>query len=183
MTFSTAGNIFGRTLRDELATFITGARTEVDQPVGGFDYVQVMLDNQDGMTDINQALKDFQQQTHIVKVKAGCGLVEKKEEGFGASNNRLLRGRGGERGRGRSSLGLLWRGKGGRGRFQDLRHVTHELQPLAFAAGKSIERLTEFEITEADLLKQPETGDCPLCRARFRERGQKLNGLIDGCLQ
>src|SRR5439155_26770233 len=58
--------------------------------------------------------------------------------------------------------------------------MPHELEPLALAAGKSVNRLAEPQITEADFLQQFQTRPGSLCGFQIRERRQKFNGFIHG---
>jgi hypothetical protein len=84
MTFRAASNIFGCPLCDKTATFIASSWAEVDEPVGGFDYVQIMLDHEHRMTGIHQALKNLQQQADVMEVKTRSGLVEEEKERLGS---------------------------------------------------------------------------------------------------
>src|SRR5262249_25295910 len=73
------GDFFGRALRDELTAAFAGFRSEVEDPVGALDHLDIVLDDQDGMTGIDQALQDLEQHAHVVEMQAGGGFVEKKE--------------------------------------------------------------------------------------------------------
>ena len=52
------------------------ARAHIDDPVGGRDDVEVVLDHQDGMTLIGEALKNGEELSYVVEVETGRGLVE-----------------------------------------------------------------------------------------------------------
>ena len=52
----------------------TALRTEVDDPVGGLDDVEVVLDDDDGVAVITQPVQYRQQLRDIVEVQAGGGL-------------------------------------------------------------------------------------------------------------
>jgi len=52
---------------------------EVDDVVGGFDDVEIMLDDDDGVAVIDQAVEAHQQPIDVGKVQAGGGLVEDVE--------------------------------------------------------------------------------------------------------
>ncbi len=56
---------------------------EVDEPVGGADDVEVVLDQEDGASIVNQALEAVEELADIVKVQAGGGFVEDKQRPFG----------------------------------------------------------------------------------------------------
>ena len=64
---------------DILATAAATLGPEVDQPVGGFDHVQIVLDHHHGVPQIDESLQHFQQLRQIVKVQAGRWLVEQVE--------------------------------------------------------------------------------------------------------
>ena len=51
-------------------------RPHVDQPVGGFDDVQVVLDDDDGVARVAQLVQHFGQQRDVGKVQAGSGFVQ-----------------------------------------------------------------------------------------------------------
>ncbi len=46
---------------DDLAAAVAAFGAEVDQPIGGLDDVEVVLDHDDGITAVYQAGKDFEQ--------------------------------------------------------------------------------------------------------------------------
>jgi hypothetical protein len=65
-----------RPLRDDLAAASATLRTQVDDPVRGFYYIQIMLDDYDSITLISQPMNHFEQQRDIVEVQAGGRFVE-----------------------------------------------------------------------------------------------------------
>jgi hypothetical protein len=76
------GYLFGHALRHDFTALITGVGTEINNPVGGFDDVEVVLNDDDGMTGIHEALENLEQHAHVIEVQAGGGLVEEKEGGL-----------------------------------------------------------------------------------------------------
>ena len=50
--------MFGRTLRDDTATSFAAFWAEVDDPVGLFDDVEIVLDDEDRIAERDEALKD-----------------------------------------------------------------------------------------------------------------------------
>jgi len=72
------GNFLGRTVRDNVTSFVPGFRAEVNNPIGAFDNVEVVLDDQHRMTGIDETLKSFQQNADVVKVQAGGRFVEEE---------------------------------------------------------------------------------------------------------
>jgi hypothetical protein len=57
----------------------------VDQPIGGFDDVEVVLDHHDGVARIAQLVQHLQQQRDVGKVQAGGRLVEDVERAAGVA--------------------------------------------------------------------------------------------------
>ena len=72
-------NEFGRTLGDQFATGGAGLRTEVENPVGRLDHLEVMLDDNHGIAQIGQAVNHLQQFLDIIEVESGCGLIQDVE--------------------------------------------------------------------------------------------------------
>ena len=59
MTLGASSDIFGRPLRNQAATLIASTRAEIDEPVSGFDHIQIVFNNENRMTGINKALEHF----------------------------------------------------------------------------------------------------------------------------
>src|SRR5256885_9147061 len=74
-------NVFRRALSNDLSTLVAGFRAEVDDPVGGFDDLEVVLDDDDRVARVNQPLKNSQKNADVVEVQAGGGFVEEEERG------------------------------------------------------------------------------------------------------
>ena len=49
---------------------------EVDDPIGGLDHVEVVLDHDHGVPGVDQAVEDVEQPLDVSEVEAGGGLVE-----------------------------------------------------------------------------------------------------------
>ena len=58
MGVSSLATCFGRALGDELAAVFAGFGAEVEDPVGGFDDVEVVLDDEQGVAGIDELLED-----------------------------------------------------------------------------------------------------------------------------
>ena len=50
-------DVFGAALADELSAVATGFGTEIENPVGGFDHIEVVLDDLQRVTGIDELLK------------------------------------------------------------------------------------------------------------------------------
>ena len=64
---------------DELATVFSGFRAKVEDPVGGFDDVKVVLDHQQRVAGIHESLEDGEEILDIREMEPGGGLVEDEE--------------------------------------------------------------------------------------------------------
>ena len=78
------GDVFGGALGDELAAVLAGFGAEVEDPVGGFDDVEVVLDDEEGVAGIDEFLEYGEEVFDVGKVQAGGGLVEDEEFSTGA---------------------------------------------------------------------------------------------------
>ena len=65
--------------RNDLAAFIAAFGAEVDDPVRAFDDFQVVLDDDDAVAFLNEAVEDFDEKRDIVEVQACRRLVEDQE--------------------------------------------------------------------------------------------------------
>lgn len=70
---------FGRAGGDKLAAALTRVGTKIDDPVGRLDDIQIVLDDDDAMTGIHDALEHLEQHANIVEVQTRRRLVEEKE--------------------------------------------------------------------------------------------------------
>ena len=74
-----AGDEFGRALGDDAAAAFAAFGAEVDDPVGLFDDVEVVLDDEHGVAEIDEALENVEEFSNIVEMEAGGGLVKDVE--------------------------------------------------------------------------------------------------------
>ena len=81
MTFSARGNFLRGAFRYKLAALIAGVRPQVNDPICGFNDVEVMFYHDHGMTRIHQPLKNLQQHPHVIEMQPGGRLVEQEESG------------------------------------------------------------------------------------------------------
>src|SRR5262249_47216290 len=77
-------HLLRRALDDNAAAGGTSLGTEIDDPVGRFDHVQVVLDNSDGVAQIDQAIEDIEQFVDVVEVQPGRRLIEDVQSAAGA---------------------------------------------------------------------------------------------------
>ena len=60
----------------DLPTAIAALGTDIDDPVGGLDQIEVMFNDDDGVAFIHQALQHPQQQIYIVKVQPSRRFIK-----------------------------------------------------------------------------------------------------------
>ncbi len=68
---------------DEPPASLAAFRTEVHDPVGGADHVEIVLDDEQGMPCRKQPLEGAEQLRHVVEMQARRRLVEKEQNGKG----------------------------------------------------------------------------------------------------
>src|SRR5713226_8406086 len=84
-----AGDEFGRALSDDAAAAFAAFGAEVDDPVGLLDDVEVVLDDEYGIAEIDEALQDVEKFSNVVEVQAGSGLVKDVERAAGLALGKL----------------------------------------------------------------------------------------------
>ena len=62
---------------------------EIDNPIGRFDHVQIVLDHQHRVAGVDQVVQHFQQHLNVGKVQPGGRLVEQIERAAGAPFHQL----------------------------------------------------------------------------------------------
>ena len=73
---------FRRAFSDQQAPALTTLGSQIDQPIGSADHIQVVLDHDQGMSGIKQAAQGPHQLRDVVKVQTGGGLVKQKKHAF-----------------------------------------------------------------------------------------------------
>ena len=73
------GHLLGRPLGDDPAAAVAPFGAEVDDPVGGLDHVEVVLDDDDRVARAREAVEDLEQLADVLEVEAGGRLVEDVE--------------------------------------------------------------------------------------------------------
>src|SRR3989442_492815 len=117
-----------------MTTGIAAFGTEVHDPIGSSNHVEVMLDDHQRVSSRDELAKRAEESRDVVEVQSRRRLVEQKQ--------------------------LAWRAivVGASAHWRAACHVQEpgQLQPLRFAAGKRRDRLSELEVVETDLCAQPE---------------------------
>ena len=82
-------DLFGGAFGDDAAAALAAFGAEVDDPVGVADDVEVVLDDDDGVAEVGEAVQDFEELADVVEVEAGGGLVEEVEGAAGLALGEL----------------------------------------------------------------------------------------------
>ncbi len=82
-------DFFGPALGDDEAAIFSAFGAEVDDPVGITNDVEIVLDDDDGVAEVGEAMQYVEQLAYVVKVKAGGGLVQKVKGASGLSLGKL----------------------------------------------------------------------------------------------
>ena len=69
-------HLFGCALRDNRAAAVASFRAQIDDPVGGLDHVEIVLDDDHGIAFVYQSLQHEQQFAHVLEVQARGRFVE-----------------------------------------------------------------------------------------------------------
>ena len=69
----------GRALGHDPASRPTGLGSEIDDPIGALDHVEMVLDDEHGVARVDQPVQDEHEHPHVVQVQAGGGFVEDVE--------------------------------------------------------------------------------------------------------
>ena len=68
-------DVFRSAHRDDLATADTAFRAQIDNPVGQLDHIEIVLDQHQSVTLLQQAVEHFRQLADVLEVQARSGLV------------------------------------------------------------------------------------------------------------
>src|SRR5437868_3394985 len=77
------GDLVGRAGRDDMAAGITPLGAEIDDPIGGLDDLQIMLDDEHRVPRRDQRMQHFEQFLHILEMQSGRRLVQNVERAAG----------------------------------------------------------------------------------------------------
>ena len=76
---SARGDVFRRPLRHDLASFVAGARAQVDDPVGGDHELGAVLDDDHRVAAIDEGIQGLEQLDDVERMEPGGRLVEQEE--------------------------------------------------------------------------------------------------------
>ncbi len=83
------GDLLGGAVGDDAAAAFAAFGAEVEDVVGVADDVEVVLDDDDGVAEVGEAVEDFEELADVVEVEAGGGLVEEVEGAAGLALGEL----------------------------------------------------------------------------------------------
>jgi len=66
-------------------------RADIDDPVGGLDDLQIMLDHHHGVALVDERVQHLEQLAHVFEVQPGGGLVQNIQRAAGGAPGKLLR--------------------------------------------------------------------------------------------
>jgi hypothetical protein len=76
MAVSAQGDVLRRPLGHDPPAAVAALGTHVDDPVGGLDDLQIVLDDQDRVALVHQRMQHLQQLAHILEMEPRRRLVE-----------------------------------------------------------------------------------------------------------
>src|SRR5262245_48947803 len=82
---------FRRTFGDDLSAAFAAFGPEVDHPIGRFNHVQIVLDNDHGVTQVYESLQHVEQLAHVLEVQT-CGRLVQDVDGAARGAARKLFG-------------------------------------------------------------------------------------------
>ena len=77
--------------RDDAAAAVAALGAEIEDPVGGLDHFQIVLDHHHRVALIDQRVQHFQQLAHVLEMQPGGRLVEDIQRAPGRAPRQLLR--------------------------------------------------------------------------------------------
>src|ERR1700721_1305449 len=81
--FFYARDLLWGALRDDAAAFVAAFGAEVDDPVGLFDDVEMVLDDQHGVAERDEAVQHVEEFLHVIEMEAGGRLGENIQRAAG----------------------------------------------------------------------------------------------------
>src|SRR3954466_6151812 len=74
-----ARDVLRRALGDHGAAARTAFGAEIDDPVGGLDHVEIVLDDEDRVAAVDETVQHLEQYAHVLEMETCGGLVEDVE--------------------------------------------------------------------------------------------------------
>ena len=79
MRFGDLRDLLGRPNADDFTAVVTRFRPKVDNPVGTLDDFEIVLDHDDRVAAIDQALKNLKQHRDVIEMQTGRRFVEDEQ--------------------------------------------------------------------------------------------------------
>src|SRR5579863_376595 len=83
--------MFWSALGDDASTLLSALGTKIDDPIGLFNYIQVVLDDEYRIAKLDEAVEDGEQLAYVVEVQTRGGFVEDVEGAAGLPAGKLTR--------------------------------------------------------------------------------------------
>src|SRR5690349_1052831 len=87
--FLATGDLLGRTLGDDAAAGFAAFGAEIDDPIGLLDDVKLVLNDEDGVAERDEALENVEQFADVVEMQTGGRLIEDVEGAAGLAFRKL----------------------------------------------------------------------------------------------
>ncbi len=175
------GDQLGRSGGNDLPALALSFGAEIDEPIGAFEHIEIVLDNDEGIALIDETLQDAEEKADVLEVEPRGGFVEDEEAGLpGGGRPPIPRMSTAIFG---NCLGILL------GAHGLIAQVPQEFDALGFATGELIQRLAEPQVAESDFGKEGELAINLVVQFRFGlcqvdcGRVEMDAGFIDGHLQ
>ena len=84
------GHVLGRAFGDDAAAAVAAFGAEVQDPVGGLDHFQIVLDDDDGVACIRQFVQHLQQFRDVVEMQARGRFIQNVERASGGAARSTL---------------------------------------------------------------------------------------------
>ena len=81
--FRSCRDLFWPSSTDDAATIFSALRPEVDDPVGVANHVEIVLDDDDGISKVSESVENFKKLPNVVEMQSGGRLVEKVQSAAG----------------------------------------------------------------------------------------------------
>lgn len=84
VAIGTLGKLFGSSGKHHIAPFVAPLGAHVDNPIGTFNHIHVVLDDNKRIASRNEPLQGVEKSVDIVEVQSGGRLVEDEKRAAGA---------------------------------------------------------------------------------------------------